>query len=219
MTARFVSRATFLTGLIGLGAFVAAPEALAARNADAETYVQQNATAALTALGNTSVSSSQRTQQFHRLMVQFADTEYIARYVLGRYDAALRADPALRRDWFAAFQDFAIATYEDRFENMSGATVQVRSSEESTPGRVVIVESRVAAQGREPLRVQWKVVRSNNAWRVRDVAVGPDGVWLGQFQQRQFLAELDRNRGDVRALIADIRTRTASMRQRILARS
>jgi hypothetical protein len=44
-------------------------------------------------------------------------------------------------------------------------------------------------------------------------------VWLAQFQQRQFLSLLNANQGDVRALINDVRAETATMRQRILARS
>jgi phospholipid transport system substrate-binding protein len=67
--------------------------------------------------------------------------------------------------------------------------------------------------------VQWRVLRSGNGWKVLDAAVGRDGVWLAQFQQRQFLAQLDRNRGDVRALMSDIRTRTASLRERAVART
>jgi hypothetical protein len=44
-------------------------------------------------------------------------------------------------------------------------------------------------------------------------------IWLAQQQQRDFLAALDRNNGDIRALMTDIRGLTASLRQRVLARS
>jgi len=217
VSARPVTRAAFLTGLVGLGALAVAPEAHAARNADAENYVQQNATAALAALGNTSISSAQRQQQFHRLMSQFADMDRIATYVVGRYSGALRADPALRRDWFAAFQDFAIATYEDRFEAMDGATVTVVNSEVGP--REVVVHSRLRPPQGDVMLVQWRVLRVDNAWKVWDVGVGPDVVWLAQIQQRQFLSQLDTNRGNIRALIADVRQRTETMRRRVLARS
>jgi phospholipid transport system substrate-binding protein len=216
---RPVTRASFLSGLIGLGALAVAPNAHAARNADAESYVQQNATAALGALGNQSVSSSQRTQTFHRLMTQFADMPRIATFVLGRYGATLRTDAELRRDWQSTFQDFAIATYEDQFENISGSAIRVTGSTERVAGRDIVVDSEVRPQGGETLRVQWRVLRSGNVWKVVDVAVGRDGFWLAQYQQRQFLATLDRNRGDIRALMGDLRSRTASLRQRVLARS
>lgn len=214
---RPVTRATFLSGLFGLGALAVAPNAHAARNSDAETYVQTNATAALAALANT--NAAQRRAQFQRLMSQFADMDRIATYMVGRYSPALRADPQLRSDWRAAFQEFAIATYEDQFQNMSGATVRVTGSEERTAGRDVVVDSSVRPPRGETMRVQWRVLRTGNAWRVTDIAVGRDGVWLGQIQQRQFLAQLDANNGNVRALINDLRGRTTAMRDRAPARS
>lgn len=214
---RPVTRATFLSGLFGLGALAVAPDAHAARNSDAETYVQQNATAALAALGD--ANASQRRAQFQRLMAQFADMDRIATYMVGRYSPQLRADATLRRDWLAAFQEFAMATYEDQFQNMSGGAVRVTSSEERIAGRDVIVDSQIRPATGATQRVQWRVLRSDAGWKVVDIAAGRDGVWLGQIQQRQFLAQLDQNNGDVRALINDVRGRTATMRQRILARS
>lgn len=216
---RPVTRASFLSGLVGLGALAVAPNAHAARNSDAEGYVQTNATAALAALGNTTLSTTQRQQQFQRLMVQFADMQRIAIYVVGRYRGVLTEDAALRREWVDAFQAFAIATYEDQFATMSGAAIRVTSSEERVAGRDVVVDSQVRPPRGETMRVQWRVLRSGNAWKVTDVAVGRDGVWLGQIQQRQFLAQLDDNNGNIRALITDVRGRTTAMRQRILARS
>ena len=57
--------------------------------------------------------------------------------------------------------------------------------------------------------------------QVVDVSLVYEGneVWLAQQQQRDFLAALDRNRGDIRALIREINTMTSQMRSRILARN
>lgn len=219
MTTRPITRATFLSGLIGLGALAVAPDAHAARNTEAERYVEQNAANALAALGNTSVSSAQRRQMFNRLMTQFADMPSIAAFVLGRYGASLRADPELRREWVSTFSEFAIATYEAQFETMSGSNIDVTGSIERVAGRDVVVDSMLRPHSGEPMRVQWRVLRSGAGWKVLDVAAGRDGVWLAQFQQRQFLAQLDRNRGDISALMADLRGRTASLRERVVART
>jgi phospholipid transport system substrate-binding protein len=219
VTARPVTRASFLSGLLGLGALAAAPDAHAARNTAAENYVQENAAAALAGLGNMAVSSSQRQQTFRRLMTQFADMPRIANFVLGRYSASLRSDATLRREWSDTFAEFAIATYEAQFETMSGSAVHVTGSTERVAGSDVVVDSQLRPRSGEPMRVQWRVLRSGAGWKVVDVAAGRDGVWLAQFQQRQFLAQLDRNRGDIRALMGDIRGRTASLRQRVVARS
>ncbi len=214
---RPVTRATFLSGLFGLGALAVAPSAHAARNSDAETFVRQNATQALAALGAT--SASQREQQFRTLMAQFADTRRIGLFVLGRYRSALEADPTLRRDWLAAFEEFAIANYQSQFSTFNGAAITVSGSEQQSE-TIVIVDSTIRPRGGDTTRVRWKVLRSSNAWRVTDVAVGPDGVWLSQLQQRLFMRQLDTEfDGDLRLLLADVRQRTTTMRRTAVARS
>lgn len=223
MTARTMTRAAILTGIVGVWLVASAPPAIAARNNDAERYVQENAAAALRTLGDRSVSASQRRQTFDRLMTQFADMPRIANYVLGRYSAQLRADPTLRGEWTRAFQDYAIAVYEDRLERFSGGVVRVTGSTERIAGRDVIVNSEIQPRtaSERPVQVQWRLLRSGNVWKVVDVSLLVDGnqIWLAQQQQRDFLAQLDRNNGDIRALMSEVRTITASMRQRILARS
>ena len=82
MTSRTITRAMFLASLTGAALIAAAPQALAARNQNAETYVQQSATAALAALG-ARTPAAQRTQTFHQLMSQFADIPRVANFVLG----------------------------------------------------------------------------------------------------------------------------------------
>jgi len=217
LTGLTLTRASFFAGIMALATVLLAPNALAARNPDAEQYVQTNAAAALAALGNAEMSATQRRQTFNRLMTQFADMPRIATFVLGRYSTQLRTDAPLRGEWEAAFQDYAIAVYEDRLQRFSGATLRVMSSTERTPGRDVIVQSELRpANGEGPTTVQWRLLRSGEAWRVVDVSLVLDGnqIWLAQQQQRDFLAALDRSNGDIRALIADVRTLTNSMRGR-----
>ncbi len=71
-----------------------------------------------------------------------------------------------------------------------------------------------------PLPVQWRLLRSGEVWKVVDVSLILEGneIWLAQQQQRDFLAALDRNNGDIRALITDVRGLTTTLHQRIAAR-
>jgi phospholipid transport system substrate-binding protein len=216
------TRAAFLSGVLSAGLLAAAPAAYAARNPDAESYVQQNAASALRTLGDRNLSSTQRRQTFDRLMAQFADMPRIAHFVLGRYGAQLRADTALRSEWTSAFQDYAIAVYEVRLGNFSGSAIRVTGSVERVPGRDVIVTSELNPRGGgRPMIVQWRLLRTGEAWKVVDVSLILEGneIWLAQQQQRDFLAQLDRNSGDIRALITTIRGQTASMRERMMARN
>lgn len=221
MTKLTLTRASLLAGLIGGALTLTAAPALAARNPAAEQYVQTNASAALQALSDRS-SAAAREQAFLRLMIQFADVPRIANYVLGRYAVQLRADAALRREWIAVFQDYSTAVYEDQLDRYRGNSIRVTGSIERVPGQDVIVATEVAPRGQaRPLPVRWRILRSGDAWKVLDVSLVLDGneIWLAQQQQRDFLSQLDRNRGDIRALIASVRATTAEMRARIRARS
>ena len=221
MTSRPITRATFFAGMLGLGLLVAAPDAHAARNADAENYVQENATAALRTLTDTAVGTPQRRTQFDQLMARFADMPRISSFVLGRYGAQLRSDAALRTDWNRTFQEYSIAVYEDRLGRFNGATIRVTDSTERVAGRDVIVTTEMQPRGARAQTVQWRLLRSGNVWKVVDVSLLIEGnqIWLAQQQQRDFLAQLDRNNGDIRALMTDIRQLTASLRQRVHARN
>lgn len=222
MTARPMTRAAILAGMLSVGLFAAAPNAYAARNTAAEEYVQANASDALATLGNRSMSSTQRRQTFNTLMAQFSDMPRIANFVLGRYSAQLRTDQALRTEWTRAFQDYSIAVYEDRLSRFSGSAIRVTGSTERRAGEDVIVISEIAPRdGGRAMRVQWRLLRSGAAWKVVDVSLVLDGneIWLAQQQQREFLAQLDRSNGDIRALMTDIRESTVAMRQRVVARS
>ena len=222
MSSRSLTRATFLAALVSAATLAAAPNAHAARNADAERYVQENASAALRTLGDRSMTAAQRRQTFDRLMNQFADMPRIANFVLGRYGAQLRADPALRSEWTRTFQEYSIAVYEDRLENYSGSVIRVTDSIERVAGRDVIVLSEIQPRGGgRVLPVQWRMLRSGEGWKVVDVSLVLEGnqIWLAQQQQSEFLAVLGRNNGDIRALMSNLRELTAAMRERILARS
>jgi phospholipid transport system substrate-binding protein len=217
-----LTRSAFIAAVLGLGVGAAPSPALAARNADAEAYVQENAAAALRTLGDRNVSAAQRQQTFNQLMARFADMPRIANFVLGRYGVQLRSDAALRSEWTRAFQEYAIAVYEAQLDRYNGGIVRVTGSVERTPGRDVIVSSQITPRGASrALPVQWRLLRSGAVWKVVDVSLLIDGneIWMAQQQQRDFLAALDRNSGDIRALMVQIRGQTSAMRDRALTRT
>lgn len=211
MTARSLTRAAFLASLTGAAMFAAAPKALAARNSEAEQYVQTNASQALRALGQNSA-----TQHFYTLMQQFSDMPRIANFVLGRYGAQLRTNATLRQEWTQAFQDYAIAVYQARLDRYNGSQIHVVNSIERVPGRDVIVVSQIIPRGSSrPMPVQWRILKTGAIWKVVDVSLVFEGneIWLAQQQQRDFLAALDASHGDIQALMAHVRQSTASLRQ------
>lgn len=211
MTIRTITRATLLSAMLGAVALATAPAAYAARNAEAEAYVQTNATSALQALGG---APATRAATFATLMQRFADMPRIATFVLGRYSNTIRTDAALRTDWNRAFQDYAIASYQSNLSRYSGRAISVTNSVERVPGRDVVVRTEVAQANGRAMPVQWRLLNSGAGWKVVDVSLVLDGneIWLAQQQQAEFLAALDRLNGNVRGLITQLETRTAQLR-------
>ncbi len=216
MTIASLTRTAFLSALIGAGMLATAPNAFAARDAAAETYVQENASQALSTLGNRGVTGAERRRLFDQLMRQFSDMDRIAMFVVGRYSAQLRADPPLRALWINTFKDYAVAVYEDQLTAYSGSNIRVTGSIERIPGRDIVVNSEITPRGQRPMPVQWRLLRTGEAWKVFDVSLifeGGNQIWLAQAQQLDFLSQLDQTHGDIRALIARVQQTTASLRQ------
>jgi phospholipid transport system substrate-binding protein len=221
MTRDGLTRGGFLAAFAAAALLLSAPSAMAARNTEAEAYVNVHANEALAALANRA-SADQRQAVFTQLMNRFADLPRIATFVLGRYSTQLRGDAALRNEWFAVFQDYSNAVYEDQLDRYRGNEIRVTGSIERIPGADVIVRTEVTPRGASrPLPVQWRILRAGSVWKVVDVSLVLEGneIWLAQQQQRDFLSRLDRSQGDIRALIASVRQATATMRQRIRARA
>jgi phospholipid transport system substrate-binding protein len=215
-----LTRSAFLSALVGGAMLATAPQAFAARDAAAESYVQQNASQALSTLGNRNVNAAERRRLFDQLMRQFSDMDRIAMFVIGRYSAQLRADPALRAQWTNTFKDYAIAVYEDQLQAYSGSSIRVTGSTERIPGRDIVVNSEITPRGQRPLPVQWRLLKTGDEWKVFDVSLifeGGNQIWLAQAQQLDFLAQLDQTHGDIRALIARVQQTTASLRQHAAA--
>jgi ABC-type transporter MlaC component len=181
-----------------------------------ESYVARNATNALAAL-KAQGSSDARSAKFGSLMDQFADVPALAEFVLGKYAPKVRADAALRQEWVAAYRGYAMAAYEDGFNQYRGAALKVTGSKDYTQNGKSCsnVSTDVTKTGAKPLTVNWYVCSVGGAWKVADVGLVSDGseMKLAVTQRSQMLALLDANGGDVKALIAKVKAQTAAMKK------
>jgi phospholipid transport system substrate-binding protein len=204
-------------GALGLGA------APAHADKAAEAYVARNAPLALATLNAKGQSTTERQVAFSKLFDQFADLPRIADFVLGRYARSARADDALYKEWIATFREYSIAVYQDQLDQYRGNSIRILpgSKDATINGRFYsVVSSEILRPGRRPLQVQWRLLSGQDgAFRVVDVAIlfEDNIVWLAIQQQADFLAFLDKNKGDVRVLVAEVKRQTDTMRKRIAA--
>lgn len=209
-----VSRRSALA--LGLAFAFSGGSAWAAAGPGSQAFVRSNLGAAIEQLSRPDVTPAERARKFGEFMDRFADLPRIAEFVLGSYAARLRADRALYQDWLSAFRDYAVTVYQGQLDQYTAERVEVGQARESERNakRYSIVSTRLFRPNGAVLNVDWRLILTETGWRVIDVALksGESTVWLSLTQQSEFLAFLRANNGDIRALIQDLRTRTATIR-------
>lgn len=138
---------------------------------------------------------------FRMLLEDTAAMPEIARYALGRPWREL--SDAERVEYDDLFATYISRNYVQRFDDYAGENVQVTSAvDEGQKG--VFVDSEVRRPGAEPLTVEWRVIERDGRPQIVDIYV--EGVSLLVTQREEFNSLMDRNGGDVRKFISELRT-------------
>lgn len=198
----FMHRRTLLfTGAVGALAF-AAPPAFAAN--PAELFVSQNIQRGFDLLNEPGASVDERRSRFAAFVIGLTDVRRVAVFLLGRYAGA--AAPADVDAYVAAYQEYVQAVYQSYFALYAGQNLRVIDSRERAPNDYV-VRTNVTGGNSAPLEIDFRV-RTDGAKPVL-VDLGIAGIWLAIAQREEFGAVLAQSNGDVKALSAHLRARTA----------
>ncbi|HWW26081.1 MAG TPA: ABC transporter substrate-binding protein [Caulobacter sp.] len=200
-----------LVALIGLGALSQARPALAqaARDPQAEQFVQSRAQRVITVLADKNQSITQKKATFHQAIDQLADVPKITNFVLGKY--ARTVTPDQRQRFAAAFRVYAESVYQNRISDYHGEVLKVTGSTVRKPGDVIVNTTISGGQIGQPLPVAWRVMGNGTSWKVVDIQF--KGVWLAITQQQDFVSTIDNAGGNVDVLISQLQRdaqRTAS---------
>jgi phospholipid transport system substrate-binding protein len=146
-----------------------------------------------------------RQARFRQLFHEDFDGAGIARFVLGRY--WLSASGEEQQEFIKLFEDYVVFVYTARLANFGGETFKIRGSR--SDGNGVIVSTDVISPGNaSPLKMEWRLVSENGAYKVNDIIV--EGVSMTATQRSEFASIVQRNGGQVRGLIALMREKSAS---------
>lgn len=204
---------TGLSGLVrrsvliaGLGIFSFTSAQPAASSPDAEAFTQNLIDQGIAILRDT--ADPARRTKFRTFILQYADAERTAIFTLGNYKRS--ASEAEIADFVMAFREFATATYESRLAQYKDQSLKVTGSVDNRPGDVTVNTVVVDRTAREPLRIAFRLLGENSAYKFVDVQV--EGIWLSIEQKEQFGSFLGQNNGKLPRLTADLNART----QRIL---
>jgi phospholipid transport system substrate-binding protein len=165
---------------------------------DARGFVSTLGTEAIQVLGP-SVSPAQRLARFRELFRNDFDVPGIGQFVLGRYWRT--ATPQEQQEFLALFQEYIVRAYSTRLAEYGGEPFRVTGSRPN--GGETVVSSEIIRANGSRIAVDWYLIDRGGAHKITDVYVG--GVSMKVTQRDEFASVIQRNGGQVGALIAQLR--------------
>jgi phospholipid transport system substrate-binding protein len=169
---------------------------------DARGFVSTLGTEAIQVLGP-NVSAAQRLARFRELFRNDFDVPGIGQFVLGRYWRT--ATPQEQQDFLALFQEYIVRAYSTRLAEYGGEPFRVTGSRPN--GGETVVSSEIIRTNGSRIAVDWYLIDRGASHKITDVYVG--GVSMKVTQRDEFASVIQRNGGQVGALIAQLRQKLA----------
>lgn len=179
----------------------AAPRATAAE--DPRAFINTLGTRAIEVLGP-AVAEQQRLARFRELFHNDFDIPGIGQFVLGRYWRA--ANPQEQQEFLRLFQEYIVQAYSARLGQYGGAPFRVTGSRQT--GNEIVVTSEILRAGGAPIQVDWFLIDQGGRYLITDVYVG--GVSMKVTQRDEFASVIQRNGGQVSALLAQLRQKVVA---------
>ncbi len=138
-------------------------------------------------------------RDFERIFSRYADVSIIARSTLGQ--DSRRASNAQLRAFTSAFQSYIARKYGKRFREFIGGRIEVQGVRKVKSWHEV--QSLVYLKGSSPFRVLFLVSDRSGRDLFFDMVI--EGVSLRLTERTEIGAILDRNKGNIDGLIADLK--------------
>lgn len=151
------------------------------------------------------LSDSEREKQFRALFEEGFNIPEISRFVLGPNWRT--ATEAQRQEFTKLFETYVVHAYSVRFGAYAGQQLKVLGSRPEGDNAAV-VQSQIALpnSNQPPVRVDWRVSRNSDAYKINDVTV--EGVSMALTQRQEFASIIQRNGGQLEALLKLLREKT-----------
>ena len=170
---------------------------------DARAFVNTLGTEAIAVLGP-QVAPAQRLARFRQLFHNDFDVPGIGQFVLGRYWRA--ATPQEQQEFLGLFQEYIVRAYSVRLGQYGGEPFRVTGARPN--GDETVVASEILRPNGSRIGVDWYLVDGGGHFKITDVYVG--GVSMKVTQRDEFASVIQRNGGQVSALIAQLRQKLAA---------
>jgi phospholipid transport system substrate-binding protein len=202
---RFVARVFALL----LGVAVAAGAAPARAADDAAGFISDLGQRTVQVLA-AKASESEREAKFRALFDEGFDVPAISRFVLGNYWRI--ATEEQRRSFITLFEVYVVHAYAVRFNEYSGQQLKVTASRPEGDDSALVQSVIAQPSGAPPLRVDWRVGKTAKGFKIIDVVV--EGVSMAVTQRQEFSSVIQRNGGEIDAVLKLLRKKTGTTEAR-----
>lgn len=168
--------------------------------AKAQKFISDMGDKAISFLSNSSLSQSQKEQEFRKLLTNHFDMNTIGRFALGKNWR--NASPAQQKEYQRLFKDMVVEVYASRFNEYKGEGFDVASFKDAGSKDVLVTSYIVPASGQR-VQVDWRVRNKNGDYKIIDVII--EGVSMSLTQRSDFSSVIQRNGGDFEMLLAHLR--------------
>jgi len=174
---------------------------------DANAFVREMGKEAIDSLTSRTLTDRERETRFRSIFERSFDIPIIARATLGQYWRI--ATPEQRKEYVTLFEDFVVQAYAARFKDYSGESFKVGQTRVLNDREKLVSSEIIRPNDQPPVKVQWRL-RGNSDYKVVDVIV--EGISMLITHRDEFAAVIQQNGGKVEGLLADLRKKTAEMR-------
>ena len=198
-----IQRSLLLSAFVLSSILGGAPRSLAAA-ADPASVVSDLGTRALAVMRNGD-SAAARQGLFRQLFLQYFDVEACARSALGPHWQNATAQQ--RQEYVKRYEDYIVIFYSTLLGHFSDESFTVLGSQPDEDG--VIVASRITGINEAfNIRVDWQLNPTNNGYKVNNVIAS--GIDMASMQRSDLVSVIQRNSGQVQALLVALREKNAS---------
>ena len=147
---------------------------------------------------------NERDAKFRAIFEEGFDIPMISRFVLGGYWRTV--SEAQRQDFTALFETYVIRAYAVRFNDYGGQQLKVTAARTEDEDNSMVQSVIARPSGAPPIKVDWRVNRTAKGFKITDVVV--EGVSMAVTQRQEFASVIQRNGGQIDALLKLLREKT-----------
>lgn len=169
-------------------------------------FIQALGDKAVALLADKALTPEARNEKFREMLRSYFDLNTIGRFVIGR--SWLAATPEQKKEYLDLFESLVVKTYSDRFALYTGEGFKVRTSLPEGQKDFIVNSEITHPDGSPATTVSWRVRKKDGTMGIIDVVV--EGVSMSVTQRQEYSSVIQRNGGDIEALLTLMRQRVGA---------